>query len=158
MREQVIRYEWPCPRDLLHIDTRRDARFPRPGHRVTGDRVKTSAEKANGPGYEFCHAIIDDHSRLAYVELHPDERADPGTGFLKRALAFSEGHGITTRRLMTDNAWIYVHNRSLRQLMDQKGIRHLRTKPYRPQTNGKVCVSVSCHRPLGRRGSPHLSV
>ena len=79
-----------------------------------------------------------DHSRLAYVELHPDERADTVTGFLTRALAFYEGHGITTRRLMTDNAWIYVNNRSLRELLNEKGIRHLRTKPYRPQTNGKV--------------------
>ncbi len=84
-REKAVRYEWPCPGDLLHMDTSRYARFDRPGHRVTGDHVKTSAEKANGPGYDFCHAIIDDHSRLAYVELHPDERADTVTGFLKRA-------------------------------------------------------------------------
>ncbi len=73
-REQATRYEWPCPGDLLHMDTSRYARFSRPGHKMTGDRSRTFSERRNGPGYDFCHAIIDDHSRLAYVELHDDER------------------------------------------------------------------------------------
>ncbi len=73
-KEQVTRYEWPCPGDLLHMDTSRYARFSRPGHKMTGDRSRTFSQRRNGPGYDFCHAIIDDHSRLAYVELHDDER------------------------------------------------------------------------------------
>ncbi len=75
---------------------------------------------------------------LAYVKLHDDERAETVTGFVERALAFFCSHGISTKRLMTDNAFTYVNNRSLRQLLEDQGISHLRTKPYRPQTNGKI--------------------
>ena len=89
-------------------------------------------------GYDFAHAIVDDHSRLAYVELHRDDRAATVTGFVERALAFFERHGVRARRLMTDNAFSYVKNRSLRELLAARGIRHLRTEPYRPRTNGKV--------------------
>jgi transposase InsO family protein len=120
------------------MDTARYARFQRPGHRVTGDRSKTSASMAEQPGYEFAHAIVDDHSRLAYVELHSDERAATVTAFVDRALAWFQSNGIHAKRLMTDNAFAYVHNRSLRELLAAQEIKHLRTKPYRPQTNGKV--------------------
>jgi len=89
-------------------------------------------------GYDFAHAIVDDHSRLAYVELHRDERAATVTGFVERALAFYARHGVRARRLMTDNAFSYVKNRSLRELLAREGIRHLTTEPYRPRTNGKV--------------------
>jgi transposase len=89
-------------------------------------------------GYDYAHAIVDDHSRLAYVELHPDERAATVTGFVERALVFFEGHGMTAKRLMTDNAFASVKNRSLRELLAREGIRHLTTEPYRPRTNGKV--------------------
>ncbi len=89
-------------------------------------------------GYDFAHAIVDDHSRLAYVELHKDEKAATVTGFVSRALTCFEEHGITSRRLITDNAFAYIHNRSLRELLAARDIKHLRTKPYRPQTNGKV--------------------
>ncbi len=129
------------------MDTSRYARFSRPGHKLTGIRDRTAAEQANGPGYEFCHAIIDDHSRLAYVELHEDERAATVTAFTERALAFFCSHGISTKRLMTDNAFTYVNNRSLRQLLEDKGISHLRTRPYRPQTNGKI---ERFHQTMGR--------
>lgn len=137
-REVANRYEWPCPGDLLHMDTSRYARFDRPGHRMTGDRSKSSAEKRRGVGYDFCHAVVDDHTRLAYVELHDDERAETVTAFTGRALAFYAAHGIEVKRLMTDNAWEYVKNRSLKDLLEANGIRHIRTRPYRPQTNGKV--------------------
>lgn len=137
-REVANRYEWPCPGDLLHMDTSRYARFDRPGHRKTGDRSKSSDQRRRGPGYDFCHAVVDDHSRLAYVELHDDERAETVTAFTERALAFYASHGIQVKRLMTDNAWEYVKNRSLKHLLDERGIRHIRTRPYRPQTNGKV--------------------
>ncbi len=146
-REQATRYEWPCPGDLLHMDTSRYARFSRPGHKMTGDHSRTFSERGNGPGYDFCHAIIDDHSRLAYVELHEDERAETVTGFVERALAFYASHGITAKRLMTDNAWTYTKNSSLKGLFQANDIRHLRTKPYRPQTNGKI---ERFHQTMGR--------
>ena len=137
-REAVQRYEWPCPGDLLHMDTARYARFARPGHRITGDRSTTSARMAEHVGYDFPHAIVDDHSRLAYVELHTDERAATVTAFVQRALAWFESNGIHAKRLMTDNAFTYIHNRSLRELLTAQQIKHLRTQPYRPQTNGKA--------------------
>jgi transposase InsO family protein len=137
-RETAQRYEWPCPGDLLHMDTARYARFGRPGHRITGDRSKTSASMAEKPGYQFAHAIVDDHSRLAYVELHTDERAATITAFVDRALGWFQSNGIHPKRLMTDNAFSYIHNRSLRELLAAREIKHLRTQPYRPQTNGKV--------------------
>ena len=140
-KEPANRYEWPCPGDLLHMDTSRYARFLRPGHRVTGDRSQRSRHwmrPETRVGYDYAHAIVDDHSRLAYVELHDDERAATVTGFVERALAFFAEHGIVAKRLMTDNAFAYVHSRSLRELLARHGIRHVTTEPYRPRTNGKV--------------------
>ena len=97
IREPANRYEWPCPGDLLHMDTSRYARFLRPGHRVTGDRSQRSRNwmrPETRVGYDYAHAIVDDHSRLAYVELHDDETAATVTGFVERALAFFARHGI----------------------------------------------------------------
>jgi transposase InsO family protein len=139
-KQRANSYEWPCPGDLLHMDTSRYARFLRPGHRVTGDRSQSlrGRSKTTVIGYDFAHAIVDDHSRLAYVELHDDEKAATVTGFVERALAHFAEHGIVAKRLMTDNAFSYVHNRSLREQLGRHGIRHLTTEPYRPRTNGKV--------------------
>ena len=140
-KEPANSYEWSCPGDLLHMDVSRYARFLRPGHAVTGDRSQRSRRwmrPQTRVGYDYAHAIVDDHSRLAYVELHRDERAQTVTGFLERALRFFEGYGIIGRRLMTDNAWSYVNNRSLRELLAARGIKHLTIEPYRPRTNGKV--------------------
>jgi transposase InsO family protein len=140
-KEPANRYEWPCPGDLLHMDTSRYARFLRPGHRVTGDRSRHSRNWMRAQtrvGSDYAHAIVDDHSRLAYVELHDDEKAATVTAFVERALAFFAEHGIATKRLMTDNGFSYVKNRSLRELLVRHGIRHLTTEPYRPRTNGKV--------------------
>ena len=123
------------------MDTARYARFERPGHRVTGDRSQRSRNwMSDGTrvGYDFAHAIVDDHSRLAYVELHNDERAATVTAFVERALAWFEQRGITAHRVMTDNAFSYVRNRSLRELLEARSIKHLRTQAYRPRTNGKV--------------------
>ena len=141
VKEPANTYEWPCPGDLLHMDVSRYARFLRPGHRVTGDRSQRSRKWMRAEtrvGYDFAHAIVDDHSRLAYVELHEDEKAETVTGFVERALAYFGEHGIGAKRLMTDNAFAYVRNRSLRELLARHGIRHLTTEPYRPRTNGKV--------------------
>src|SRR5207342_3467773 len=85
-REPANRYEWPCPGDLLHMDVSRYARFLRPGHRVTGDRSRTTPEVEGRVGNDFVHAVIDDRSRLAYAEIHDDERTSTGAAFLERAL------------------------------------------------------------------------
>jgi transposase InsO family protein len=137
-REPARRFEWPCPGELLQMDTKRLPRFTRPGHAVTGDRHRTSAEKKMRVGWEFCHSIIDDHSRLAYTEIHRDEQAATVTGFVERALSWFAGHGITAQRLQTDNAWTYIHNRSLRELLSERGVQHRRIPPRTPKRNGKV--------------------
>jgi transposase len=141
VKEPANRYEWPCPGDLLHMDTSRYARFRKPGHRVTGDRSHGGGgwmRPETRVGSDYAHAIVDDHSRLAYVELHEDEKAATVTAFVERAVAFFAAHGIVAKRLMTDNSFSYVKNRSLRELLSRYGIRHLTTQPYRPRTNGKV--------------------
>jgi transposase InsO family protein len=155
-RESANRYEWPCPGDLLHMDTSRYARFLRPGHRVTGDRSQAlrGRSKETVIGYDFAHALVDDHSRLAYAELHDDEKAATVTGFLERGLAFFAEHGIIAKRLMTDNGFSYVKNRSLRELLASRDIRHLTTEPYRPRTNGKV---ERFHQTMGREWAYGLS-
>ncbi len=137
-RREFVRYEWPCPGDLLHIDVKRYPRFRRPGHAVTGDRTKTHSDKVNALGHDYFHAIVDDHSRLAYGELLADEKAPTTTAFLERALAWFAARSITVQRVMTDGAWAYTHNRSLRELLAERGIRHIVTPPYTPRWNGKV--------------------
>ncbi|CAA9486251.1 MAG: Mobile element protein, partial [uncultured Solirubrobacterales bacterium] len=134
----------------LHMDTARYARFERPGHAVTGDRSQRSRKwmaAETRVGYDFAHAIVDDHSRLAYVELHDDERAETVTAFVERALDWFEGQGVRPHRLMSDNAFSYVKNRSLRGLLATRSIKHLTTEPYRPRTNGKV---ERFHQTMGR--------
>jgi transposase InsO family protein len=156
-KESANRYEWPCPGDLLHMDTSRYARFLRPGHRVTGDRSQRSRNWMRPQarvGSDYAHAIVDDHSRLAYVELHDDEKAATVTGFVERALAFFAAEGIVAKRLMTDNGFSYVRNRSLRELLAHHNIRHLTTEPYRPRTNGKV---ERFHQTMGREWAYGLS-
>ena len=136
VREPANRYEWPCPGDLLHMDTSEYARFQRPGHRVTGDR--RSQDRHHRDGTDIVHAIVDDHSRLAYAEIHDDQRAATVVGFLERALAFYAEHGITAKSPNTDNGWSYDKRRDLHRLLSRHRIRHLTTQPYRPRTNGKV--------------------
>ena len=157
VKEPANRYEWPCPGDLLHMDTSRYARFERPGHRVTGDRSQRTRNwmrPETRVGYDFAHAIVDDNSRLAYVELHNDEKAATVTGFVERALAFFAEHGIAVKRLMTDNGFSYVKNRSLRDLLARRDIRHITTKLYRPRTNGKV---ERLHQTMAREWAYGLS-
>src|SRR3954454_5378793 len=133
-RPAVVRYQWPCPGQLLHMDTKRFGRFKAPGHAITGDRARRSRRV----GWEFVHSIVDDCSRLAYSEIHDDEKAATVTAFTRRALDFFLERGIVAERLMTDNAFTYVHNKSLRALLRARAIDHLRTRPYTPRTNGKV--------------------
>jgi transposase InsO family protein len=137
-RAAAIRYEWPCPGDLLHVDVKCYPRFARPGHAVTGDRTRTTLQRRHPLGHDYFHAIVDDHSRLAYGELLCDERAATVTAFVERALAWLADRGITARRVMTDGAWSYTRNRGLRDLLSQREIRHIVTPPYTPRWNGKV--------------------
>jgi transposase InsO family protein len=137
-REEAQRFEWPCPGDLLQMDTKRFPRFTRPGHAVTGDRHRTGVEKRMRIGHEFVHSILDDHSRLVYSELHRDERAQTVTAFVERALGFFAAHGIEPKRIQTDNAFVYVKNGSLRELLARHGIDHRRIPPRTPKRNGKV--------------------
>jgi transposase InsO family protein len=142
-QQQVVRYERSRPGELLHVDVKKLGRIERgAGHRVTGrhhynpKRGPRGAERRT-VGWEFCHVAIDDFSRLAYVEVLEDERATTAVGFLRRALHFFAGHGVAVERVITDNGSAYVsiaHAIACRAL----GIRHLRTRPRRPQTNGKA--------------------
>jgi transposase InsO family protein len=120
------------------MDIKRYRRFRRPGHPFIADERQTSKEINTQLGDDYLHAIVDDHSRLADAELLADTRAATVTGFTERALNWFAGHGITVRRVMTDGAWSYTHNRALRQLLGERGIRHIVTAPYTPRWNGKV--------------------
>jgi transposase InsO family protein len=137
-RDAVRRFEWPCPGDLLQMDTKQFPRFTSPGHAVTGDRRRTGAQKRQRVGKQFAHSIIDDHSRLAFTELHDDEQAPTVTAFVARALVFFAAHDIQAKRLQTDNAWAYIHNRGLAELLAARGIEHRRIPPRMPKRNGKV--------------------
>jgi transposase InsO family protein len=136
--ERPLRYERSRPGELVHIDVKKLGRIARPGHRVTG-RVSGSGHHRRRCelGWEFVHVAVDDYSRLAYAEVLADEKATTAIGFLRRAVAFYRRHGIEVERILTDNGACYravIHTLGCRQLR----IRHLRTRPYRPQTNGKA--------------------
>jgi len=140
--EPPNRYERRAPGELIHIDIKKLGRILKPGHRVTGDRRGQAKTRRDGKpvrlaGWEFVHVAIDDHSRLAYAEVLADEKSLTAIGFLQRALEFFAGYGITVQRVMTDNGPAYVshlHAAACRKL----GLKHLRTQPYRPRTNGKA--------------------
>ena len=133
--EPPNRYCRRHPGELIHIDIKKLGRFDSPGHRVTGKRVGYARNRS--AGWEYCHVAVDDTSRLAYVEVLDDEKGPTCVGFLRRAVAFFNAQGIAVERVMTDNGTGYrsnVHAAAVTQL----GIKHLRTRPYRPRTNGKA--------------------
>jgi len=129
----VQRYEHPHPGDLLHLDTKKLARIAKPGHRITGD----PRDETRGAGWEMLHVAIDDHSRIAFTQLLANERADSTVAFLRAAVAYYARFGIRVRRVLTDNAPCY-YSRLFATACRQLGIRHLRTRPYTPRTNGKA--------------------
>jgi transposase InsO family protein len=129
----VRRYQWAQPGELLHLDVKKLGRIGRVGHRITGDR----RARTRGIGWEFVHVAIDDASRLAYVEVLGDETGVTATQFLWRALAWFRRHGIRVRRVMTDNGSGYRAD-GFARLCRSAGVRHLRTRPYTPRTNGKA--------------------
>jgi transposase InsO family protein len=165
--EPVERYERKRPGELLHVDVKKLGRIPegRAGHRVHGNRgLQRNPRKRDAAGrdhrlvgWEYVHVCVDDATRMAYVEVLPDEKAKTAIAFLGRAVRFLRRYGISAEQVLTDNGSAYrsrIHAIACRVL----GLKHLRTRPYRPQTNGKACVLASGCRPLGRRGSPLLLV
>ena len=126
------RYERARPGELIHVDVKKLGRF-----RAAGKRLLSTRYRSQGAGWECCHVAIDDATRLAYVEVLPDERGETAAGFLRRAVAWFAERGVTVERVMTDNGAPYIstiHDATCRELR----LRHLRTRPYRPQTNGKA--------------------
>jgi transposase InsO family protein len=132
-RPAVIRYERERPGELLHVDIKKLGRFWEVGKRVRHDGITRSPRA----GWQYLHVAVDDHSRLAYAEVLPSERAQDAVAFLGRAVTWYREQGVTTEAVLTDNGVAY-RSRRWRQTCDDLGLRHLRTRPYTPRTNGKA--------------------
>ena len=131
------RYEWAEPGALLHMDAKQLARFTRPGHWAHGDR--SEQHKSRGIGIEYAHCLVDDRSRLAYVEVHRHDRAEIAAGVLGRALEWFAAQGCgPTEAVMTDNALVYTRGNAFAGVLEASGARHIRIPPRTPRWNGKV--------------------
>ena len=138
--EPVRRYERKAPGEMIHIDIKKLGRFERKGHRITGDRRGQSAprgRKQGGYGWEYVHVAIDDHSRLSFSQIHLNEKAVSAVRHLKATVAWYRKLGVTVERVMTDNGSCYKSHAFDKACRDLK-IKHIRTKPYTPKTNGKA--------------------
>ena len=133
--EPVRRYEREHPGELIHVDIKKLGRFERTGHRITGDRKGQS--NSRGIGWEYVHVAIDDASRIAFTQIMPDETKTSATLFLKAALAYYQKLGVKVRRVMSDNGSCY-RSFAFAKLCKRRKLRHIRTKPYTPKTNGKA--------------------
>jgi transposase InsO family protein len=131
----VVRYERQTPGELIHLDIKKLGRFEAVGHRITGDRTKQSNRR--GAGWEYVHVSIDDASRLAFSQVMPDETAASAVPFLKATIATYASLGVTVSRVMTDNGSCY-RSFAFRKACAELGLKHIRTKPYTPKTNGKA--------------------
>jgi transposase InsO family protein len=129
----VARYQKERPGELIHLDIKKLGRISGIGHRITGDRHS----QRKGSGWEYLHVCVDDASRLAYTEILPDERQESAVAFLARALAWFASLGVTVERVMTDNGSAYKSH-AFRDACAAAGLRHKRTRPYTPRTNGKA--------------------
>lgn len=134
------RYERKTPGEILHLDTKKLARFTRPGHRVTGNISQFSRK----PGYHALHVAIDDHSRVGFSLILPDEKTNNAITFTLAALRYYRALGVRVARIMTDNGSAYRSKRFAKLLRRLK-IRHLRTRPYTPRTNGKAERFIQTH-------------
>lgn len=132
--EPVRRYECAHPGELIHIDIKKLGRFDRVGHRITGDRRQG---ETRGAGFEFVHVCIDDASRLAFSQILSDEKKESAVAFLKAAVAYYASLGVTVLRVMTDNGSCY-RSKAFRDACRDLALRHIKTKPYTPKTNGKA--------------------
>ena len=130
----VLRYEREHPGELIHIDIKKLGRFAKPGHRVTGTRQECRNE---GIGWEFVHVCIDDASRVGFSQIKPDERKRSPVAFLKESVAYYARLGVTVQRVMTDNGSCY-RSRAFARACKRLGLKHIRTRPYTPKTNGKA--------------------
>ncbi|MEZ5840144.1 MAG: IS481 family transposase [Hyphomicrobiales bacterium] len=133
--EPARRYERSSPGEMIHIDIKKLGRFDRVGHRITGNRRGQS--NSRGIGWEFVHIAIDDASRIGFSQILPDEKKESAVAFLEAALAYYKGLGITVSRVMTDNGSCYK-SKAFARACRSLGIKHIRTKPYTPRTNGKA--------------------
>ena len=133
--EPPRRYEHPHPGDMIHIDIKKLGRFGRPGHRVTGSRKGKALHR--GIGWEYVHVAVDDTSRVAFNQIHPDEKASSAVEHLKACIAYYNRLGVTVRRVLTDNGACYRSD-AFRQTCQALGLKHVRTRPYTPRTNGKA--------------------
>jgi transposase InsO family protein len=136
----VRRYEHPSAGDMIHIDIKKLGRFEKAGHRITGDRTRQSNPRSRavkGYGWEHVHVCVDDASRLAFTQIHPDDTAAAAIAHLKAAVAWYQGLGVTVRRVMTDNGPAY-RSHAFRDACYNLNLRHVRTRPYTPRTNGKA--------------------
>jgi transposase InsO family protein len=131
--EPVRRYEREQPGELIHIDIKKLGKIGIVGHRITGDRSKRS----RGVGWEYLHVCIDDASRIAFVEIKPDERKQSAIAFLRAAVAYYASLGVRVERVMTDNGSCYM-SRAFAKACKHLGLKHIRTRPYTPKTNGKA--------------------
>ena len=131
--EPVVRYEHDAPGDMLHIDTKKLGRIVRPSHRVTGNR----RDSVDGAGWETLFVAIDDHARIAFTAMHPDEKTPQAVAFLRNAVAYYAGLGVSIKRLLTDNGAAF-RSREFAAACNALGVQHKFTRPYRPQTNGKA--------------------
>lgn len=131
--EPLVRYEHEAPGDMLHIDIKKLGRIERPSHRVTGDRT----DRARGAGWEFLFVAIDDHARIGFTAMHPDEKQGSAVAFLHAAVAYYAKLGVTIRRLLTDNGSAF-RSKAFVAACHELGIAKRYTRPYRPQTNGKA--------------------
>lgn len=132
-KEPVVRYQRDHPGELIHVDIKKLGRIGRIGHRIHGDRTT----RVRGIGWEFVHVAIDDASRLAYAEVLPNERSPSSTAFLRRSVAWFQNRGVRVQAVMSDNGSSYVSHR-FKATCQKLRLRHLRTRPYRPRTNGKA--------------------
>jgi len=131
--EAVVRYERSRPGELVHVDCKKLGRIVRPGHRVTGDR---SLRAKGAAGWQYLYVAIDDHSRLGFACVYPDETADSSIAFLSELVRFYGQHGISVERVLTDNGACF--KRRWAEACADRGIAVRKTRPYRPQTNGKA--------------------
>jgi transposase InsO family protein len=131
----IIRYEREHPGELIHIDIKKLGQIDGIGHRITGDR--TGQSNRRGKGWEYLHVAIDDASRLAFTAMLPDERKESAVAFLDTALAWFKAHGVIAQRIMTNNGSAY-RSKSFAQAIARHALKHKRTRPYTPKTNGKA--------------------
>ena len=153
-KPEIIPYEREKPGELIHLDIKKLGRIDRVGHRITDDRTRQSSNR--GTGWEYLHVAIDDACRMAYSEVLANEKAESAVAFARRASAWFKRFGISVERIMTDNGSAYK-SFAFRDLLAEQAIRHKRTRPYTPRTNGKAERFIQTSLREWAYGQPYLS-